>query len=195
MSTLTIVQKDGFVAMAADQMTTLGPLKVPAHFKSNASKIIRTGDSFIGIPGYVACIRTMESVVKTYSDRIDLTSCASIFETFRALHTVLVDEYYSLTEEQDEDQPYQSNQLEMIIANETGIYRIDSYRDVGKYTRFWAVGSGSDCALGAMETIYDNPDQSAQVIAERGVEVACMFDSGSGLPLESYTIRLMENGL
>jgi hypothetical protein len=41
-----------------------------------------------------------------------------------------------------------------------------------------------------MDVLYNDPDLSAQQIAERGVEVGCRFDDGSGLPVESYAVEL-----
>jgi hypothetical protein len=35
-----------------------------------------------------------------------------------------------------------------------------------------------------------NPTKIVQQIAEKGVEVGCRFDDGSGLPVESYAVEL-----
>lgn len=190
MSTITVVQKKGMVAMAADQMTTQGSCKCPAPYRHNPTKIIRLGDSLIGVAGSTAHQRVMESLANNHSRKFDLGSVSAIFESFRRVHRLLVDGYHLLTREDDSKQPYESSQLNLLIANRTGIYEVQGYREVIQYERFWSTGSGSDYAVGAMEALYDNGDLSAQQVAERGVEVGCQFDDASGPPVESYVIPL-----
>jgi ATP-dependent protease HslVU (ClpYQ) peptidase subunit len=156
----------------------------------NPTKIIRLGNSLIGVAGSTAHLRVVQSLAQNYSRKFDLGSVSAIFESFRRVHKLLVDDYYLLTKEDDNKQPYESNQLDLLIANRTGIYEVQGYREVIQYERFWSTGSGSDYAVGAMEAIYDNGDLSARQVAERGVEVGCLFDDASGLPVESHTILL-----
>jgi ATP-dependent HslUV protease subunit HslV len=190
MSTITVVQKNGMAAIAADQMTTMGSCRCPGPYKSHPTKIIRLGDSLIGVAGSTAHIRVVQSLAKHHAKKFDFRSIDSVFETFRSIHKLLVDDYYLLTKEDDNEQPYQSSQLQLLIANRTGIYEVQGYREVIKYERFWATGSGYRFALGAMEALYSNDNLSAQQIAERGVEIACLFDDATGPPVESHTIRL-----
>jgi len=190
MSTLTIVQKDGIAALAADQMTTRGSCKCPAEHKSFPSKIVRVGESWIGAAGSVAHIRVLRSLARYHADQFDLCSVDSIFETFRRLHRLLINDYYLLTKEDDDEQPYQSSHLSLLIANSTGIYEVEGYREVTQYERFWATGSGYDFAVGAMAALYDERDLSAREIAQRGVESGCRFDRGSGPPVEAYVVPL-----
>lgn len=190
MSTIAVVQKKGIVAIAADQMTTQGSCKCPGPYKRHPTKIIRLGGSLIGVAGSTAHMRVMQSLAENHARKFDFSSVSAIFESFRRVHKLLVDDYYLLTKEDDNKQPYESNQLNLLIANHTGIYEVQGYREVIQYERFWSTGSGSDYAVGAMEAIYNNGDLSAQEVAERGVEVGCLFDDASGPPVESYTVRL-----
>ena len=190
MSTITIVQKDGSAAIAADLMTKMGSCKCPARHKSHPTKIVRLGDSLIGVVGSTAHIRVVQSLARNHADRMNLCSVDAIFETFRSLHKLLVDDYHLLTKEDDDEQPYESSQMNLLIANSTGIYEVQGYREVTQFERFWATGSGRDFALGAMEAVYENKDLSAQHVAEQGVEAGCTFDAGSGPPVESHVISL-----
>jgi ATP-dependent HslUV protease, peptidase subunit HslV len=190
MSTLTVVQKNGVAAIAADQMSKKGSCKCPAGYESHPSKIVRLENSFIGVVGSTAHIRVVQSLVKNHADKLDLNSVDSIFETFRGIHKLLVDDYYLLTKEDDDEQPYESSQLNLLIANSTGIYEVQGYREIMQYERFWAIGCGFRFALGAMEALYGARELSAQQIAERAVEIACLFDDASGLPVESHMIPL-----
>lgn len=190
MSVLTIVQKDGVVAIAADLLSTQGSCKVPASHKAHPGKIVQINDSFIGVTGSTAHIRVLESLASNHASEFDLSSQSAVFETLRKLHSRLVENYFLRTDEDDDDQPYDSSQLNLLIANRTGIYEVQGYREVMQYQKFWATGSGYRFSLGAMEALYEDERWSAKELAERGVEVGCLFDDSSGLPLESYTVKL-----
>jgi ATP-dependent HslUV protease, peptidase subunit HslV len=190
MSTITIVHKDSSAAIAADRVTRMGSCKCPARHKSHPTKIVRLRDPWIGVAGSTAHNRAVENLAQNHAGKIDLSSVEAIFETFRSLHKLLVDDYYLLTKEDDDEQPCESGQMNLLIANSTGIYEVQGYREVTQFQRFWATGSGPDFALGAMEVVYDNNDLSAQQVAEQGVEAGCTFDAGSGPPVESHVIPL-----
>lgn len=190
MTTLTVVQKDGVAAIAADTISTQGSSKLPAGFTTGHSKIIPVNGNYIAVTGSTASNLVLRNLVKSRAKDFDLSSIDSIFETFRKLHKVFVDDFYVKTKEDDDTQEYESNQLDILIAGGTGIYQQGSYREVVQFERFWAIGSGDDFALGAMEAIYDDASLSAVEIAEQGVRIACQFDIYSGLPVDSYAVKL-----
>ena len=64
-----------------------------------------------------------------------------------------------------------------------------SLREVSEYAKFWAIGSGSEFALGAMHALYNRLD-SAEEIAKAGVEAGSEFDSSSALPMSLKVIDL-----
>ena len=64
-----------------------------------------------------------------------------------------------------------------------------SMREVFEYTQFWAVGSGREFALGAMQALYGRL-RSASAVAKAGVEAGAIFDKNSGLPMTMYTLAL-----
>ena len=51
MTTVTVVKKDGRIAIAADTLTKWGGGKESAAYVTNHEKIIRVGDSFVAITG------------------------------------------------------------------------------------------------------------------------------------------------
>jgi ATP-dependent protease HslVU (ClpYQ) peptidase subunit len=73
--------------------------------------------------------------------------------------------------------------------NRSGIFGLYSLREVDQYTRFWAVGSGAEFALGAMHVAWDLLDD-AEAIARAGVEAGACFDNASSLPMTSYSVEL-----
>ena len=130
----------------------------------------------------------MESLIRHHKEQLDFSDRAKIFETMRRLHSIIKSDYHIDTAE-EKDQPVESSQLSMLIVNPQGIYEVDSYRTVSEYERFWALGSGRTLALGAMQALYDRLD-SATDIARAGVEAACEFDDGCGLPATAYSVDL-----
>ena len=113
-------------------------------------------------------------------------SVAGIFDVFVKLHDRLKGDYAMNVRG---NQPYESTEMTLLIANEHGIFGVYSMREVVEHERFWASGSGGDYALGAMHALYDAAPDAVSV-AEAGVRAAVEFDDGSGAPLESHVIRL-----
>jgi ATP-dependent HslUV protease, peptidase subunit HslV len=191
MSTIVVVKKGERVAIAADTFSTVGSTKTHSKYVANSEKIVRFKDSFIGIIGSSAHSQVMESLMRKHPKKISFNGVDDIFETYLKIHPILKDEFYLKTFE-DEDDEYESSQIEALIANPHGIFGIFSWRDVDEYTRFWAIGSGQEYALGAMYAIYERIDDPEE-IARIGVEAGCEFDDGSGLPCTSYSVMLAKS--
>lgn len=68
-------------------------------------------------------------------------------------------------------------------ANSHGIFSLGRLREVQKYSKFYASGSGNKFALGAIRAIYEQ-SLSAEEIAKLGRETAADFDEDTGLPIE-----------
>ena len=91
----------------------------------------------------------------------------AIFETFRKLHPILKEQHF-LNPKEEEDDPYESTQVTALVANEHGIFGVYSMREVFEYSRYWAVGSGREFALGAMYAEYPQL-RTAAAIARVGI--------------------------
>jgi len=193
MSTIVVVKKAGKVCIAADSLTSFGDLRMGATYEKVYDKIQKFGDSFYGIVGSAAHALVMESVLKEDALReneidVDLSSRENIFESFRALHPVLKDKYFLNSKDEDDD-PYEATHIDALIANEQGIFGVYSLREVSEFNRFWAIGSGSEYALGAMFAMYDRLD-SAEEIAKIGIEAGAEFNNATAMPMTSYTLEL-----
>lgn len=188
MSTITVVKKNGVAAIAADTLTKWGYAKESATYVANHEKILRLGDSYVGVAGSA----TAEHAIRDYFSRRKqpprLATSAQIFRTFTALHGVLKEEYFLNPKDEDEDS-YESSRSDVLILNEHGIFGVDAYRCVQEFTKFYAYGGGCEYALGAMYAVYDS-ELSAEEIARLGVEASAEFDDSTGLPITSYTVRL-----
>jgi ATP-dependent HslUV protease subunit HslV len=190
MSTLVIVRKGNLAAIAADSLFTEGSIKVPPQNKINHHKIHKVEDAYVGFTGWSAMHNVFESIVERYPRDLDFRSRRHIFETFRKLHTKLKEDYFLNTREKD-DQPVESSQWDCLIAAPSGIFCVHSYREVNESNRFWAQGSGMRFALGAMNAVYDLYD-APDKIALAGVQAACEFDDGSGLPAKVFQVELQK---
>ncbi|MDH5423921.1 MAG: MFS transporter [Gammaproteobacteria bacterium] len=193
MSTIVVVKKAGKVCIAADSLTSFGDLRMGATYEKVYDKVQTFDGNYFGIVGSAAHELVMASVLKEDALKeneieIDFTSRENIFESFRALHPVLKDKYFLNSKDEDED-PYEATRIDALIANAQGIFGVYSLREVSEFNRFWAIGSGSEFALGAMYAMYDRLD-SAEDIAKIGVEAGAEFNSSTALPMTSYTIEL-----
>jgi len=189
MTTLVVVRKNGEAVMAADTLTTFGDTRLSADFDRVSDKIVRYKDTYVGLCGSAAHQLVFESLLAQHKD-LEFGSKIGIFETFRKLHPILKDQHF-LNPKEEEDDPYESTQIQALIANSNGIFGVYSMREVFEYTRYWAVGSGREFALGAMQALYGRL-RTAGAVAKAGIEAGAIFDRNSGLPMTVYTLALKD---
>src|SRR5664279_829930 len=176
MTTLVVVRKGDEIAIAADSLTTFGDTRLAAEHDRTYDKIVHYRGTYIGLCGSAAHQLVFESLLAKHDD-FDFSTKHAIFETFRKLHPILKEQHF-LNPKEEEDDPYESTQVTALIANPSGIFGVYSMREVFEYTRFWAVGSGREFALGAMHTQYDQL-KSAEAVAETGIHAGATFDKNS----------------
>ena len=188
MSTIVVVKKAGIACIAADSLTSFGDLRLSSDYDAAHDKILHQGRNYLGIVGSAAHQLVMESIFADKKNKIHFNSRLAIFETFRALHPLLKEKYF-LNPKDEEDDPYESTQIDALIASPSGIFGVHSLREVTEYKKFWSIGSGSEYALGAMYAVYDQFDSAADIVAA-GVAAGAEFNNASSMPLSSYTVRL-----
>ncbi len=198
MSTVVVAKKDGKVCIAADSLTSFGDLRLSSVYDAAHDKVLRYDENYLGIVGSAAHQLVLESVFasKKVVDKkieIDFSSRLAIFESFLALHPLLKEKYFLNAKDEDDD-PYESTQIDALIANPFGIFGVHSLREVTEYNKFWEIGSGAEYALGAMFAVYDSA-ASAEEIAQAGVAAGAEFNNASSMPLSSYVIDLHQPGV
>jgi ATP-dependent protease HslVU (ClpYQ) peptidase subunit len=191
MSTITVVRKNGVAAIAADTMTTFSDTKETAPYIQGHSKIQSFGENYIATVGHASWGLVLRGYFRQVGGTPKLDSPYAIFEMSRELHNVLKEGFF-LNPGADDDSAFESSGLSCLIANPYGIFGLYSRRSVQEYTKFYAFGSGSELALGAMWAVYDRLD-SAEEIARLGAAAGAEFDSGSGYPVEVFTVPLRES--
>lgn len=189
MSTIVAVAKNNVACIAADSLTSFGDTRQAADFVADYDKIIRFADqNYIGIVGSAAHHLVMGNLLNKHADKIDFSDRFSIFESMRQIHPILKAEYFLISKDEDDD-AYESSRVDALIINKNGIFGLYSLREVDQYTRFWAVGSGAEFALGAMQAAYDLLDDAVDV-ARAGIEAGACFDNASALPMTIYSLEL-----
>jgi ATP-dependent HslUV protease, peptidase subunit HslV len=192
MSTVTVVRKGGIGAICADTLTKWGTVKETADYVHNHEKIVQVGESYLGLTGPATFKLILRDYFAETGNDSRLDSVANIFRVWNRLHRALKDRYFLLPEEDKED-ALESSRVDVLILNRHGIFGVAAHRTVQEFSRFYAFGSGSDYALGAMFCLYDQPSLSAEDIAKRAIEAAAQFDDSTGLPLQCHTVKLTSN--
>ncbi|MFZ2295661.1 MAG: MFS transporter [Polaromonas sp.] len=192
MTTLVVVKKSGQVAMAADTLVTFGDTSLSHRFEAN-SKIFKVdtpaGISYVGMAGTVAHFPVLRKAMAALpKEQLKLGSRDEVFDTFVKLHPLLKETFFMQTKEDDND-PYESSQFTVVIANASGIYGLYSYREVFEFKEFWSIGSGRSFALGAMHACWDKA-KTAREVAMAGMNAGCEFDKNSGGPIDVFTLKL-----
>jgi ATP-dependent HslUV protease, peptidase subunit HslV len=191
MTTIAVVRKSGYAAIAADTMTKWGSGKETAEYIVNHSKILRVGDTCLGITGNA----TFKTILSDYFSRpksyARFETPLEIFKTWQKLHAALKNDYYLVTSG-GEDEVLESTRIDVLIVNPHGIFGVAAHRTVQEFSKFYAFGSGGDYALGALYAVYDQSRRSAEDIARLSITAAAEFDDGTGLPVTSYAVKLKD---
>jgi ATP-dependent protease HslVU (ClpYQ) peptidase subunit len=188
MSTIVVVRKGRKACIACDTLASIGSRKQKAHYVQAPDKIFRFQDSYIGTTGYAVHNAVLHSYFMRYPENVSLDTPESIFETWRIMHKVLREEYH-MNPRRETDDAYETTRMSALVANPRGIFGVTPARDVESFPRFWAIGSGTDFALGAMLVLYARSDE-VEAIAGAGVEAGAEFDDASDLPVIVHTVDL-----
>lgn len=191
MTTVTVVRKERRIAIAADTLTKWGGGKESADYVANHEKIIRVGESYVAITGSA----TMKLILADYFAGLEappaFDSALEIFRVWNTLHAALKEQYFLQVGEDKEDE-LESSRMDVVIANRHGIFGVAAHRTVQEFSKFYAYGSGSPYALGAMYAAYRAPSLDAEAVARLGVMAAAEFHDESGLPVQSFVLDAEE---
>ena len=189
MTIVVAVRKGNRAAIASDTAESDGDLLVPGGYRVNAGKIFRHQHAYIGLAGWSATFDIFEDLLRSNPEDFEFDSRQNIFASALRMHKHLKEDYFIETSEDEKDQPVESSQLLALILSRHGIFELHSYRSVNEYTKFWAIGSGRQIALGALHALYDRY-RDPKAIAQAAVEAACEFDSDCSLPLHVHGLSL-----
>jgi len=191
MSTVTIVRKNGQIAIAADTLAKWGSEKNSAKYVVNHHKIITVGENYLAITGPAAGHHVLTHYFNKQKGEVRLRNVDEIYARWKHLHQTLKEDYH-LDVKSDGEGGFESSGMDILIANPYGIFAVGSHRDIQEFNRFYSYGSGNEYALGAMYGIYDQKRHSALAIARLGVEASAEFDDATGMPIVSYHFDAVE---
>jgi hypothetical protein len=187
MTTVVVVRKGRDIAIAADTMTKWGSGKETADYVVNHGKLLQVGDTWLGLTGNA----TFKTILRDYFSRPKVRARfdtpLEIFRTWQALHVALKADYQLLATGHD-DEPLESTRFDALVANRHGIFGVVAHRTVQEFSRYYAFGSGSNYAMGALHALYGERSINAVTLARRAVETAAEFDDATGLPVDSQKI-------
>ena len=187
MTTIVVVRKGDTAVIAADSLTTFGTTRLAPAYDRHPEKVTKYDDSYLGVAGSAAHQLVLENLLAR-TPNLDFHGKAAIYESFRKLHPALKDEAF-LNPKEEEDDPYESSQMTVMVANPWGIFAVYSMREVFEFDRFWAIGSGRDFALGAMFVLYDKA-KSVAAVATAGIHAGAEVDTGTSEPINLHEVRL-----
>ncbi len=187
MSTVLVVKKNGLIAIAADTMTKSGSSRESADYVVNHEKIIPVRDSYIALAGPTSLKLILKNYFATTRNRVRLDTVDAILATWMHMHEALKTKYFMNVTEDSSDS-FETSQADAVIANRYGIFGVSSYRVVQEFSKFYSYGQGSEYAMGAMFSVYDDPKKNADDVARVGMQAAAEFDVSTGLPVTIRTV-------
>jgi len=190
MTTIVVVRKGTEVAIAADSMTKWGSSKETADYVVNHGKLLQVGDTWLGLTGNA----TFKTILADYFARPKVKphfdTPLAIFRTWQALHTALKNDYHLLQGGGHDDEALESTRFDALIANRHGIFGVVAHRTVQEFSRYYAFGSGSHYAMGALHALHGQRNLDAATLAGRAIEAAAEFDDATGLPIDTHRVKL-----
>ena len=191
-TTIAVVRKGRYAAIAADTLTKWGSGKESAAYVANNDKVVKVGTTYLAGSGSA----TFKTIMRDYFARARTPARfddpLAIFRTWQKFHAALKREYF-LIAGSDKDDSIESTRFDVLLANPYGIFGIGAHRTVQEYVKFYAIGSGTDIALGALFAAYDDPRRDALALACLAIEAAAEFDDATGLPISAHRVRLAKS--
>lgn len=175
MSIIVAVRKDGRTVMAADTLTLFGESHRVPRDNSVTAKVMAVGEALVGSAGWGVYDPIMRDFLSD-RDAPDLGSETAVFAFLMELWHALHDRYSFVNDQShNKDTPFGDLDSSFLVAHAAGIFNVSSDMDVTTFRQYYAIGSGSDYALGAMHVLYDG-DLDAEAVARRAVAAAMAFD-------------------
>lgn len=190
MTIAVAVRKGREIVVAADTQNNFGQSRAtPDNHRSQ--KILTLGDSLLATSGWGLYANILEDYLAHQKKPPLLDTERGIFSFFQRFWKALKDDY-SLVNDQchkDDDSPFGDMDAAFLLVNRAGIFFVSSDTSVTQFTKYHAVGSGTDFALGALHVLYDQ-DLDATALAQRACATALAFNVYCGGDVELRRIAL-----
>lgn len=188
MSVIVAVRKGSQIAIAADSQDNFGDLRPPPE-NHEAIKLRVIGDAVLGSSGWAL----YDDIFGHYlgGRRARLSDRRSVFDFFVKFWKDLRKHYPFVNDQpgKESDTPFANLDASFLVASPGGIFLVSSNMSVSEFRQYYAIGSGSDYAIGAVHALYDEVKNPA-VIAERAVRAAMAYDNSCGGRITSHAVKV-----
>ena len=185
MSIVVAVTKNDRTIMAADTMGFYGSQRVPID-NSRAYKIRRVGPVLLAMTGWSVYDNIIDDMLA--KPKYPLGTTQEIYSFVLTLWAELHERYAFVNDQAvSKDSPFGDLDATFMIANANGIFKVASDTNVSHFQKYFAIGSGSDYALGSLFTTYDS-DMDPSDMARQAVETAINFDCYCGGEVDAFEV-------
>jgi len=187
MSIVVAVRTEEQFVVAADRLVCFGETERVDPANSTTSKIMKIGDSLVGATGWAIYDDILRDHLHDHQKPV-LHDEGMIFTFFLELWKALHEKYPFVNDQaSSKDTPFGDLDATFLIANRSGMYKVSSDMGITRFQQYFAIGSGSDYALGAIHALY-RPDGDAEAIARAAVEAAISFNMYCGGPVDVMSV-------
>ena len=171
MSIAVAVRSGGRIALATDSQTSLGAERVPPENCADA-KYRRIGSAYLAATGWTLYSNILEDFLRRRRAVPRLSDEMRIFAFFNELWHVLHEDYSFVKdqagerENDDGGSPFGSLDSSFMVVSSKGIFSVSTDLAVARFERYFAIGSGSNYAVGAMHALYDSDADAASAIVK-----------------------------
>jgi ATP-dependent protease HslVU (ClpYQ) peptidase subunit len=186
MSIVVAVNKGNRIVMAADTQTSFGDSERTPTENSRSAKIYRIGQAIFGTTGWAVYDDIIADMLAHPPEGVapgppDLSTQRSVFAFFLDMWKELHDKYQFVNDQaQAKDSPFGDLDSSFLIASPGGIFKVSSDLGVTPFRQYYAIGSGTEYALGSLFNLYPHDDLDVEQVAVQSVRTAMAFDTGCG---------------
>ncbi len=186
MSIVLAVKKNDKIVIAADSQTSFGSQMLLENHVG--SKIIRTPSGiFIGFAGW----GIYNSLLRVHLERNEIIADneLQVFEFFIKFWKSLRENFHLINDRSSSDtSPFAELDSTFLVVTRENIFYIADDISVCEFSKYYAIGSGCEVALGALSILYER-EESVEVIATSAVNTAIGLDNGCGGDVYLDTIK------
>lgn len=188
MSVIVAVRKGSQIVIAADSQDNFGDLRPPPE-NHEAIKLRTIGDAVLGASGWAL----YDDIFAHYlaRRRIRLHDRRSVFDFFVKFWKDMRRNYPFVNDQpgKESDTPFANLDASFLVASPGGIFLVSSNMSVSEFRQYYAIGSGSDYAIGAVHALYDEV-KNPTLIAEKAVRAAMAYDNSCGGRITSRAVKV-----
>jgi len=189
MTTIVAVQKDGETLIGADSLSVLGNTgAIPGDVQIRHAKIIRHNNTYLGYSGPYVNSVALPIALKDCDYKFSFSSKEDIYKSIVRLDKYLEEYCFLYLRLPDKDPGQASNDRNMLIANEHGIFRVGPDRSIVEFKEYWAIGSGDEFAIGCISALYDHGSVRANELVCKALMTAERFDCWTAAPFEVHRV-------